>query len=280
LTYEAAVPLTDLLPEWVLLSGVFILGLFLGSFVSALSWRLPRGHSILEFSGSRRSVCPSCLTPLHVKDLVPLFSFLLFRGKCRHCTKTISPRYPLIETGTAALCVLFFAFIPYAQTSLPIFVLIMALAVLLATIIAIDLEHKIIPNILNISLALLGLGYLLTVFLLSGDSYQQLYGALPVLLLTVAVYTVFPILLRSAFLVFVRKEALGLGDVKFFAAAGFWLSLKIFPLFLMIAGFSGILLGLIWKHVQKEDAFPFGPALALSFAVCLCLPENFLFEFL
>lgn len=65
------------------------------------------------------------------------------------------------------------------------------------------------------------------------------------------------------------KEMLGLGDVKFFAAAGFWLSLGLIPWFLSLAGFLGVLIGLIWKRAGGGREFPFGPALCLSLLGCV-----------
>ncbi len=77
----------------------FCFGLCLGSFMTALVYRLPRG---LNWT-TDRSRCPSCGHALGVPDLVPVFSWLALRGRCRHCRTPIPARYPLIELGVGAV---------------------------------------------------------------------------------------------------------------------------------------------------------------------------------
>jgi len=274
------VPSVPIFSDWILTSAVFVLGLFFGSFVSALSWRLPRGYSILSIEGSKRSICPQCKTPLGIKDLVPLLSYIFSGRKCRHCHKKISPRYPLIELMTAAFCALFFAFTELAQASLPGFIIMMMLAIVLSAISAIDLEHKIIPDKLNIALAVLGIAALITTHITAAGTPEALWTVLGSAALVSAVYGIVPMLIRYIFLLVMKKDGLGFGDIKFFAAAGLWLNFAVLPLFLIISGFGGILLGIIWKKVTGEDAFPFGPALIIAFTACLCLPEKILSAFL
>lgn len=81
----------------VVLAGV--LGLAVGSFLNVVLWRVPRGESIV----SPGSHCPSCGTPLHAADLVPVFSWVALRGRCRSCGTRISVRYPLVELGCGVL---------------------------------------------------------------------------------------------------------------------------------------------------------------------------------
>lgn len=80
---------------------VFLLGIATGSFVTALLWRLRTRESFIV----ARSYCPSCRTTLGWKDLLPVVSFLLLRGRCRHCGKGISWQYPVIELVTGLLFV-------------------------------------------------------------------------------------------------------------------------------------------------------------------------------
>jgi leader peptidase (prepilin peptidase)/N-methyltransferase len=81
----------------------------LGSFITMLSYRLPRRLSIV----APPSHCPSCSTPLKPRDLVPVFSWLFAGGKCRYCGVSIGARYVLIELATALLTILAFAFIGF-----------------------------------------------------------------------------------------------------------------------------------------------------------------------
>lgn len=273
-------PSLTIFPFWLVTGAVFILGLFLGSFVSALSWRLPRGYSILEIGGSKRSVCPQCRTPLDAKDLVPLLSYLFSGGKCRHCHKKISRRYPLIELTTALFCTTLFGFTELAQTSVYGFIIMMTLAIVLAAMFAIDLEHKIIPDRLNIAVAVLGLVALIMPYVTSATTPETLWKTLGTAAVTAGVYGILPIVIRYVFLIITKKDGLGFGDIKFFAAAGLWLSFAALPIFLIISGLGGILLGLVWKKATGESAFPFGPALIIAFTVCLCLPEEIISAFL
>ena len=86
-----------------LLSGLLV-GLALGSFVTMLSYRAPRNLSII----SPPSHCPKCHTPLKIRDLMPVVSWLLERGKCRHCGAKVGVRYVLIELVTTLSCVVAF----------------------------------------------------------------------------------------------------------------------------------------------------------------------------
>ena len=91
-----------------LLTGLLV-GLALGSFVTMLSYRAPRNLSIV----SPPSHCPKCHTPLKIRDLMPVLSWLIERGKCRHCGTKIGVRYVLIELITAAACLIAFAWIGF-----------------------------------------------------------------------------------------------------------------------------------------------------------------------
>ncbi len=245
---------------------VVFLGLALGSFATALSYRLPREISIVTRA---RSQCPSCGHVLESADLVPLFSWVFLRGKCRHCRAHIGMRYPLIELATLALCLLFF--FVYGLSAQTIFVF--ALAPVLVAIIDIDLWHQIIPDSLNTAIAVIGIVVLAVnagmaahpVHFLMTRGIQACCGVLA--------YGGGAWLLRAAAGVILKREALGLGDVKFFAAAGFWLGLNAMEAsFLMIvSGGAGVILALLWKKRGDAAEVPFGPSLVIAFIFVLCL---------
>jgi leader peptidase (prepilin peptidase)/N-methyltransferase len=119
-----------------LVCGAF--GLAIGSFLNVVVWRVPRDESVV----APPSHCPSCDTPISPRDNVPVLSWLLLRGKCRHCKAHISARYPAVELLTGIVFAVFgFRF----HTS----IVIPALLVLAAALIAlslIDLEHLLLPN--------------------------------------------------------------------------------------------------------------------------------------
>lgn len=129
---------------------------------------------------------------------------------------------------------------------------------LLPAIAVVDLLFGIIPDSFNFMLALLGLAWLLT-----GG------GELTVGMMLGGTLLLLGLFLAHGYSAFRRKEMLGLGDVKFFAAAGLWLQPAVLPWFLVAAGFMGAVSGLIWKRVIGGDQSPFAPALCLSLLGCI-----------
>jgi prepilin signal peptidase PulO-like enzyme (type II secretory pathway) len=102
----------DSLPFWPMLfvtGMVVFLGLVLGSFTTCVVYRVPRGLSLWrENNGSYRSFCPQCHAELHTKDLIPVFSWLLQRGRCRYCRAPIPVRYLWIEISVLCLTLALF----------------------------------------------------------------------------------------------------------------------------------------------------------------------------
>ena len=135
----------------LLLAFACALGLVVGSFLNVVIHRLPRGESV-AWPGSR---CPACGTPIGARDNLPVLSFLLLRGRCRHCAAPISWRYPAFELLTGAL----FAAIAWRYGPTLEALLWMGFAAALLAAAAIDFEHQIIPD--EISLGGLAAGLLL-----------------------------------------------------------------------------------------------------------------------
>lgn len=242
----------------------FVLGLCLGSFATALSWRIPRGISIAANDDKpARSRCPHCDKALGLKDLVPLLSWLLSKGKCRYCSRKISGRYPLIEifTGLAALGL----FLSWGLT--PHLVLLLLVLPFLAALIVIDLEHMILPDAVTLLCGALGLMNIALFWYESGfDSAVLLHY-----LSAGVFYAVFAFVLAFLMSKILKKDAMGFGDVKFYLVAGLWLGFSYFPAFLIFSGAFGVLSGVIQRKITGKERFPFGPALILSLYVCLVL---------
>lgn len=240
------------------------LGLVLGSFATALSYRLPRNLSIVTM---KRSHCPSCHQILGMIDLIPLFSWLFLGGKCRHCRTSIGWRYPLIELATLGICLLFYSLYGIKPETLLIFVL----APVIISIIDIDLHYKIIPDSLNLSIFLIGAATFCFNAVLNESSFTFFMEKGGEVLGGTALYGLGSLLLRQGVMMVMKREPMGLGDVKFFAAAGFWIGLEAnaAALFMIVSGISGTLLSPIWKkHTGKPD-FPFGPSLVIAFITVL-----------
>lgn len=129
------------------------LGLCLGSFINALVYRLRWQETNLKISKKYsilrgRSICPHCKHALKAKDLIPVLSWVLLKGKCRYCGKPISSQYPLIEVTTASLFILSYLFWPQELTGAGLIAFIVWLAVLvgLIALAVYDIRWMLLPN--------------------------------------------------------------------------------------------------------------------------------------
>ena len=245
---------------------VCILGLILGSFSTALIWRVPRKMNW----GMVRSKCTMCNRSLTMRDLVPLFSWLAYRGACRKCSQKISVIYPLIEMLCACLCV--GVYIVYGFT-VEAFIFISSVPFLLALFV-IDLRQMILPNQLVFILLLIGIARLIflsfqNVFHGAGDLFFE-YGV------GALIYACLPCMMSIILTRILKRESLGMGDVKFFFVTGIWLGLSMLPEFFMLSGGLAVLMALFWRIVFKKQVFPFGPALILSFYGLMIFQGSFL----
>lgn len=234
-----------------------VLGLVAGSFASALSYRLPRS---MPFA-TARSACTKCGQALGVRDLVPVVSWILTCGQCRHCGAAISPRYPLMEVTLAVVFVL----IAWAEQSWMTAGLLMVVATLLLTAAVIDLEFGILPDVLHLAVAPFALAYR---WILDGTPWTALIGA-------AAGYAI-GLALLYGFKLVTGREGLGRGDVKFLAVAGLLLQPEQWAAFPLIAGIAGIVTGLVWRFSGRGQEFPFGPALIGALFICVLMPVSIL----
>ncbi len=260
------------LEQFINITTVIFLGLVLGSFATALAYRLPRDLSMVT---KVHSQCTSCGHNLGIPDLIPLFSWIFLKGKCRHCQAAIGTQYPLIELATLALCLLFYFVYGLKPQTAAIFIL----APVLVSIIDIDLRYKIIPDSLNLAIFLTGVIALVINAAMAArpGSFLMEHGA-PALGGTLC-YGLGSLLLRQTAGAIMKREAMGLGDIKFFAAAGFWLGLNAdaASVLMVVSGLSGIVLALSWKKRTGEAEVPFGPSLIIAFiAVLWFFPPEFM----
>jgi len=231
------------------------LGLVLGSFLNVVAHRLPRRESIV----TPRSRCPSCETPVASYDNIPVLSWLLLRGRCRHCQSSISARYPLIEAGTAALLVLVLVVLGAGEhlwLALPFVALLVAVA-------AIDLEHRIIPNRLLAPAAAYALVAGLAVD--PGGVPEQLIAGLGAGGFLLAAALAYP-------------GGMGMGDVKLAGVMGLFLGRAVAPA-LLVGMVAGALVGAViiarkGAREGRKTAVPFGPFLALGGVVALLAGDD------
>jgi leader peptidase (prepilin peptidase) / N-methyltransferase len=220
------------------------LGAVVGSFLNVVIHRLPRGESLVH----PRSRCPSCGTQIAGYDNIPNVSWLLLRGRCRHCGARISARYPAVELITAlvfAAVVLVRGFDDDLIIELPFVAALIALA-------GIDLDHRLLPNKIVYPLAAWGVVAVLIAD--RGDLVEHLVagaGAFLFLFLAVLAY----------------PRGMGMGDVKLAGAMGIYLGASVIPA-LLVAFLSGSVVGIAIIAREgaeaRKKAVPFGIFLALG----------------
>lgn len=249
----------DLLPEWIALPLVALVGLIFGSFVTLVSYRLPRDEPI----AAGRSRCPHCGTQLGIPALFPLFSWILQKGCCRYCKTPVSVRYPIIELIQAILFLLVYLALGISWAGLVVALLSAALLVM----IVVDFEWYIIPDEVQITCTILAIIYHC---ITSTPFISAFTGA--------AIGLSIGLALRYGYSLLRRKEGLGMGDVKFLVVAGLWMAdALIWAPFLFFAGICGVITALAWRMMGKGARFPFGPALAASLLLMLLTPAGTLF---
>lgn len=255
---------------WIALAAV--LGLLVGSFLNVVILRLPErmaagwrreARDVLELEPDAEplppgivrepSHCPQCKHPLSAADNIPLFGWLLLRGRCRYCKTKISIQYPLVELlGGVLSAVVVWKFGPTWT----------ALAGLLFTwmLIAaagIDFRTQLLPD--QLTLPLLWLGLLLSLLPMFATAPAAIVGAAIGYLSLWSVYWAFKLL--------TGKEGMGYGDFKLLAALGAWMGpVALLPM-ILLSSLIGALVGgsliALRKH-QREIPMPFGPFIAAA----------------
>ncbi len=207
---------------------------------------------------SRWPACVYCFRPFFGQDIIPLFGWLMrpdtLQLPCPCGERKGLWAQPAVELLGFALGLAGMYLAGWSVMAVP---LCLGLG-LLPAIAFIDLHFGIIPDELNIMVAVSG-G--LWVWLSGGDIYTALIIAAALLALGL-----FCALVYSSWR---GKEMLGLGDVKFFAAAGFWLQPEIAPWFLALAGFTGAIVGITWQRLGGGKESPFAPSLCIALAACV-----------
>jgi leader peptidase (prepilin peptidase)/N-methyltransferase len=225
------------------------LGLLIGSFLNVVAYRLPRGESIVK----PRSRCTSCGTEVRALDNVPLLSWLVLRGRCRHCSAQISARYPVVELVTGIV----FAAVVLARGPHAELLLDLPFAAMLIAVADIDLEHRIVPNRILAPMA---------VWAVAASALVR-PGELPELLIAGAAAFTFLLLAALAY-----PAGMGMGDVKLAGVMGLYLGLAVAP-GMLIAFLTGSIVGIavMLRHGAgaRKRGVPFAPFLALGGLVAL-----------
>jgi leader peptidase (prepilin peptidase)/N-methyltransferase len=240
----------------------FVLGLVIGSFVTAVAHRVPRGMPLF----AARSECPSCGARIAAYDNVPVASWLLLRGRSRCCGEPISPRYPLTELAVGVLFAL--TAVVHRHDSLAEVAIDLVFVAMLAAVTLTDLERRIIPNKILFAGAILCLAI----------AVPTDPGGVPERLVAAAAAGGLLFLVALAY-----PQGMGLGDVKLVATMGLFLGRAVAPAFLiaLLAG-SVVGLALIARRgaEARKMAIPFGPFLALGGLIGMLAGEALLDAYL
>ncbi len=233
----------------------FLGGAVTGSFLSVVAHRVPRGESIV----GPRSRCASCGAQIAAYDNVPIVSWLLLRGRCRHCGERISIRYPLIEIATGLLFALTVLVLHDEPAQLALGLVFVAT---LSAITLTDLELRLIPNKILLASALAGVALAAGLDPSSLPERAIAMAAAGGLLFAVAL---------------AYPRGMGMGDVKLAAVMGLYLGRSVAPALLIgFAAGSVFGLALIARHgaAARKQAVPFGPFLALGGVIGLLAGEQ------
>jgi len=260
------------MPAAAWIGAAFVLGLLVGSFLNVVVLRLPArlmhgwrrdARDVLELAPDtadappgivrQASHCPHCKHPLAAYDNVPLASWLLLRGRCRHCKQPISIQYPLIESLTGILsAVVLWRFGPSWTALAALFFTWTLIAAA-----GIDLRTQLLPD--QLTLPLLWLGLLIALIPLFADARAAIIGAAIGYLVLWCVYWGFKLL--------TGKEGMGFGDFKLLAALGAWMGpLALLPI-VLLSSLIGAIVGLIALRARGQHhstPIPFGPFLAAA----------------
>jgi leader peptidase (prepilin peptidase)/N-methyltransferase len=255
---------------------VFAFGAIVGSFLNVCIHRLPAGESVVR----PRSHCPGCLKPILWYDNIPILSFLLLKGRCRHCHMPISLRYPLVEL----LMGMFFV-LSYRLYGLnPFFIYYCLFFALLSVATFVDIQHQIIPD--EVSLGGTAAALLFNAFLglkLAPFSYdyhfllRSFVGALVgagIIYMAGFIFDLvyFRILKKPP--VDGETSSMGFGDVKLMAMIGAFLGPGKAVLTFFLAPFPGAAVGIINLIFKKSHVIPYGPFLSLAAILSFLLADK------
>ncbi len=237
---------------------LFAFGAVIGSFINVVIYRLPRELSIV----SPRSQCPSCKKAIFWYQNIPIVSYLLLRGRCSDCSALISWKYPVVEL----LCGIFsIALIPsnFTMEGLLYYVIFFSTSCVFLAHFVIDLEFKVLPDSLNLYLAIM---FLLYSILHYGWIHWVLGGGIGFLI---------PFSVTWIFYKLRGKIGLGGGDIKLFGALGILLGPVGIIHNIFLSCLMGAVLGIILilaKKMSKDNPIPFGPFIILAATMQIYFP--------
>lgn len=256
----------------LLLTGVFLFGALIGSFLNVVILRTPpllehdwkcQCRELLDIDAGAeepppglvagRSKCPKCGHQIRAWENIPVISFIMLKGRCASCGEKISARYPLVELITATVFAVTIWHFGPTMAGLTALVL----SAFLIAMTGIDIDHQLLPD--NLTIPLLWGGLLLAVWNLHTDLQSSVIGAAAGYLILWSIYHLFRLL--------TGKEGMGYGDFKLLAALGAWMGWQLLPLVILLSSAVGALVGLVMMatgKLQRDKPMPFGPFIAAA----------------
>jgi len=244
---------------------IVFFGLAWGSFLNVLIYRIPLKMSLLKPPSS----CPRCKEKIKIYDNIPILSFLILGGKCRNCKEKIPFSYPLVELLTPLSFLIL-----YSQHSLSLFFFASCLFTSALIVLGfIDFYHQILPDV--ITLPGLAMALIYSFFRDDLNLWQALIGA--------AAGAGFLLLVYGAYFLLRKKEGLGMGDVTMMLMIGAYLGWLQAFFTLILASFTGALVGVFFIFYKKKDlqySLPFGTFLAPAAFLSLLWGEKIIRAYL
>ena len=259
-----------------------ILGLVIGSFLNVVIYRLPLQlqnswrHDAMDFLGQKPDIenkkfslifppsrCTSCEVLIKPWHNIPIISYVLLKGRCKHCSEPISLQYPTVELicGLLTVAVVYhFGFTLQAAWA-------MFFTWILVALTGIDVNHQLLPD--SLTLPLLWLGLLINISSTFTPLVDAVIGAAAGYLVLWSVYWVFKLI--------TGKEGMGHGDFKLLAALGAWLGWQQLPIIILVSSVVGALIGtvsILLKGREKQAQIAFGPYLAVAGWIALIAGER------
>ena len=264
------------LDSFIIICLALVLGLLVGSFLNVVIYRVPEGlnrswkvqaKQVLDIpleqgEGERFNIlmppshCPSCKTAIKPWQNIPILSYVLLKGQCKHCHTAISLRYPLVELLTG----LVFAICAWKFGATWTALAAMVFSAYLIAMVFIDADTQLLPDQLTLPLMWGGIVFHLAAYLLQADwgittLVDSLLGAIVGYLSLWSIFQLFKLV--------TGKEGMGYGDFKLLAALGAWLGIGVLPIIIIMSALVGLIFAIIMK-VAKNQPMPFGPYLAIS----------------
>ena len=258
----------------------FAFGAVVGSFLNVCIHRLPLGRSVVR----PPSHCPSCGKTIPWYDNVPLVSYLVLKARCRSCRAPIRGRYFVVEFLTA--CLSLALFLVFDLSVLTAVYAAFGFALIVVTFI--DFQHRIIPDVISVPGA--GLGLILSLLVrelhpeavmwpwdsLVGPPWDRVLDSVSGLVFGAGLLWGLGVVWEMAF----RKEAMGFGDVKLAAMMGAFLGWQLMLLAIFVSSVIGSIVGLILLAKTKDHYIPYGPYLALGALVAVFFGKRLIIMYL